>query len=169
MSDRGEMVVHGTVVDPEIDRLRKTVQDQRREIAELQNQLDDAQRDSGQTKRALASLRKSLSPVYKALQMVFGDIEMAGVTDEPYTAAHTHPTAGGGSVQHSAVWEAWKHRMPGYPAKVIDALLTFGEKSAPQLAIAVGCRRERIYEAVAKLKAAGVLIKNGDNYSLKQL
>lgn len=169
----GEMVVQGQVEDPEIGRQRKTIQDQRREIAELHNQLDDATRDAAQAKRALTSLRKSLSPVYKALQMVFGDLDAAGVADEPQAwdgrTTGGAPAAGAASQQHSAVWDAWKQRLPGYPAKMIDALLTFGPKTAPQLAVAVGCNRNRIYEAAVKLKSAGILDKSGDYYSLKAL
>lgn len=164
----GAVVVYGQTEDPEVGKLRKTVQDQRRQIAELENRLDDAERDGAQTKRALASLRKSLSPVYMALQMVFGDLDAAGVS-EPATENREPSSPAAWSNANNAVWEAWKQRLPGYPAKVIDALLTFGEKSAPQLAVAVGCRRERIYEAVAKLKSAGILVKAGENYSLKKL
>jgi len=169
----GEMVVHGQVEDPELGKLRKTIQDQRRQIAELENQVDDAVRDSAQAKRALGSLRKSLHPLYRSLQAVFGDLDLAGIVDEPQPITSGGP-AGAGAVggidpRHAAVWANWKERLGAGPAKVIDVLLVHGEMTATQLRIACACRLDTVYRNVSTLKGAGLINKSGDKYSLKPL
>jgi len=168
-----DMVVHGQVVDPEIDRLRKQVQEQRREIAELQNGLDDARQSSQQATRALVSLRKQFSPMYKALQMVFGDLDAANIPDEP-----VYPTLGGpagsgsvvgGNPRTAAIWQSWKDKLGAGPGKIIDVLLTHGEMNATQLKIACACRMDTVYRNVSALKTAGLIDKNGNKYALKKL
>lgn len=171
----GAMVVHGQVEDPELGKLRKTIQDQRRQIAELENQVDDAVRDSMQAKRALASLRKSLSPLYRSLQAVFGDLDLAGIVDEPAQPITAGGPAGAGAVatgvdpRHAAVWASWKERLGAGPANVIDKLLIHGEMTATQLRIACACRLDTVYRNVSILKKAGLINKSGDKYSLKSL
>lgn len=140
----------------EFDRLHQ-------EVADLKEQLHTAQGEVLQLKRtnakAIGALRQQLSPLYRALQAVFGEIEASGVADEP--------VAGNSRVR--ALWESWKQKLPGHQSSFIDALLTHGEMSAPQLRVAMKCAHQTVYDTAAKLNKLGLLSKNGGKYSLKQL
>lgn len=133
-------------------------------VVQLQGEVSRAQREAAQARRetaaALAALRRQLSPLYKALQAVFGELDAAGVDESDA------PTQQG---QTSAVWESWKARLPGGPAKIIDALLVHREMNTQQLAIATGVHRNSIPAMIYKLNKAGVINKNGGRFSLKTL
>lgn len=132
------------------------------ENRDLRRQLNDALNDVSQLRRendrAVASLRKQLSPLYRALQGVFGDMEAFGGDDAPAASSRT-----------SAVWESWKARMPGRTAQVIDALLLHGSMNSTQIGIAIGIHRNNVPPLIHKLKTAGLIDKNGNQYALKQL
>jgi hypothetical protein len=67
------------------------------------------------------------------------------------------------------VWENWKSRMPGAPAKVIDALLLHRDMSQQQLCIATGVPRGSMTNVISRLNRAGLISKNGGRISLKEL
>ncbi len=135
--------------------------DLREEIRDLREQLSETHRELAEMKRAstaaLGNLRKLLKPWYQALQMIYGELE---TVDED--AAPSSPRT-------SAVWEAWKSRLPGRPAQIIDALLLHGELNTSQLGVAVGMSRSNVPAVMTRLKQAGIIQKNGDKFSLKKL
>lgn len=145
-------------IDPELDALRAEIRELRGHLQQARAEATQAKRDAA---RALSALRKQLTPLYHALQAVFGEIDAAGVDDDAPMA--------GGSPRTSAVWESWKSRLPGGPAKIIDALLLHGDMNTQQLAIATGVHRNSIPHMIFKLNKAGLLNKNGGRFSLKQL
>ena len=130
-------------------------------VRELEEELRTAQHEVSTAKRqathALAALRKQLAPLYRALQAVFGELDAAGVQETAIPG------------RASAVWESWKARLPGGPAKIIDALLLHSEMNTQQLAIATGVHRNSIPAMIYKLNKAGLLNKNGGRFSLKAL
>lgn len=137
-------------------------------VVELQGEVSRAQREAAQARKesaaALSALRRQLSPLYKALQAVFGELDAAGGVDAGDTYADNPlPT------RTSAVWESWKARLPGGPAKIIDALLVHKEMNTQQLAIATGIHRNSIPAMIFKLNKAGLINKNGGLFSLKTL
>lgn len=142
----------------ELSDLRGEVRVLRAELSNAKRDLAYAQRESAQ---ALGALRKQLAPLYRALQAVFGELDAAGVDESaPLSSA---------SPRTSAVWESWKSRLPGGPAKIIDALLLHNEMNTQQLAIATGVHRNSIPAMIYKLNKAGLLNKNGGRFSLKAL
>jgi hypothetical protein len=158
-------LLEGTVEtdDPRDDRIA-ALED---EVRDLKNELKHALAETAQAKRessrALAALRRQLSPLYRALQEVFGELDAAGIEDAGSSgSAAANPRT-------SAVWESWKSRMPGGPAKIIDALLLHSEMNTQQLAIATGVHRNSIPAMIYKLNKAGLLNKNGGRFSLKAL
>lgn len=155
-------------VDPEIERLQVANRQLRRDLDDARLETRRAREDAD---RALSALRRQLSPLYRALQMVFGELDAAGVTDTPSVAAGASAaaTVNSGDPRVQAVWEKWKSHLPGYPARIIDALLIHGEMNTAQLAIAAGCKRQRISEGMVKLNKAGLINKNAGRFSLKQL
>lgn len=155
------------LIEGQVDDADSRIADLEREVRDLTDALSaakfalaDARREST---RALGALRRQLAPLYRALQDVFGELETAGVEE---SAA---PAAGEPTARTSAVWASWKSRLPGGPAKIIDALLLHGEMNTQQLAIATGVHRNSIPAMIYKLNKAGLLNKNGGRFSLKLL
>ena len=156
-------LIEGAIM-PDVDS--SEVDDLREEIRQLKYDLSTAQREVSAAKRdaarALANLRKQLGPLYQALQMVFGELDAAGV-EEPSAAS------GPVNARTAAVWENWKEKLGLGPGKVIDALLLHGEMNTSQLAIATGYNRKTVPQYVSACKAAGLINKNGQKFSLKKL
>lgn len=111
--------------------------------------------------RALSALRKQLSPLYLALQGVFGELDRAGVEDSAASPT-TNPRT-------DAIWASWKSKFPGKPAMIIDALRLHREMNTSQIAIAIGSSRGNVPPMIFKLNKAGLLQKNGNMFSLKEL
>lgn len=151
-------------VDPELEGLRA-------ENRRLQRDAEDARREAQRARedaaRALGMLRTQLGPLYRALQAVFGELDAAGVPETAPISATASPDQP--NPRASAVWEAWKKRLGGQCAQVIDALLIHSEMNTTQLAIAIGTRRQNIPNLIYKLNQAGLINKNGGKFSLKQL
>lgn len=157
------LVIRGEVVDPradELDALQEEVKRLRRELAIANGEIAKAK---GESARALGALRKQLSPLYRALQSVFGELDAAGVDDATFATNPTTPT------RTTAIWANWKEKLPGYPARIIDALLLQSDLTTTQLAISCGCKRQRISDGIMKLNRAGLINKNGGKFSLKAL
>lgn len=151
----GEVLDDGR--DQEIESLRE-------QIRELESELATARAETAKAKRsaalALSAVRRQLAPWHNALKALFGEIDAAGVTDE--SAAPVNGAA-------SKVWESWKQKLPGSPANMIDALLIHGELSAQALRIHMQCRLQTVYDAAFKLNKAGVIVKNGGKYRLREM
>jgi len=146
--------------DERIADLEADVKNLQAEVQRAQAEAKSARREAT---RALSALRQQLTPLYRAMQMVFGELDAAGVDDAAPTGAAAQPP------RVSAIWEAWKARMPGGPAKIIDALLLQPDLNTQQLAIAIGVHRNSIGQMIWKLNKAGLLQKNGNRFSLKAL
>lgn len=160
-------LLEGAVDAEPIDDSREEIRDLAGQVRDLQAQLRDAKRELMQRERetshALGALRKQLSPLYRALQAVFGELDAAGTDDSaPSVATNGNPRT-------AAVWQAWKDRVGGQPAKLIDALLLHGEMTASQIAIAIQISPKNVAQVVHKLNKASLLQKNGNKFSLKQL
>lgn len=146
-----EMIMHDDR-DAIIAGLRQQLKDAREELAA------ERAKDSG-VEEGVAQLRQALSPLKEGLDRIFGIL--------PTTTAPP-PTA---SPKHAAVWESWKKRLGGGAVSaIIDALMVHGQLTNTQMAIHVGTnRKQTIYDAVHKLNKAGIINKNGDYISLKEL
>lgn len=154
-------LLEGHVEEPletdELLDLRDLVRELKAELARSRNETRAARLEAV---RAVSALRKELGPLYRSLQAVFGEID-AIVGDDEQAAA---PTG-----RSSPVWESWKSKLPGNPAKIIDALLLHGEMNSQQIAIHIGIHRNNVPPLIYKLNKAGIIKKNGHNYSLKTL
>lgn len=155
------VVEEEAVPDPRIATLEAEVRRLNRALADALLVAERAQDDARQM---LMPLRRQLHPLYQALQALWGEIEAAGVEEEP-----TRASAPPGNPRTRAIWDAWQRRLPGYPARIIEALLLHREMNTSQLAIAVGCHKQRISEGILKLNKAGLINKNAGRFSLKDL
>ena len=114
-------------------------------------------KESG-VEEGVAQLRQALAPLKEGLDRIFGIL--------PVTTAKAPASA-----SHSVVWESWKKRLGGGAVStIIDALILHGRLTNTQMAIHVGTnRKQTIYDAVHKLNKAGIINKDGDYISLKEL
>lgn len=156
-------LLEGQVTDDDVT----TIADLMAEVRTLRAELAVAKAEATKAKReashAFGELRRQLTPLHRVLQAIFGELDAAGVDDAPSS------TSGGGDARTVKIWESWKARMPGGPAKIIDALMLQPDMNTQQLAIATGVHRNSIPAMIYKLNKAGLLNKNGQRFSLKAL
>jgi hypothetical protein len=162
---RGEVLEaeYTPIRNPEIEQLRSENATLRAKLQEAQERLIQTGNDYGRMRldyeaqeRVLHDLRRHLAPFYDRLRAVFGELDTA-VAASPQTVP-TNP-----------IWEAWKKRLGGLPAKAIDVLLLHGELSRTQLRIHLQCATGSVPDIVYKLNQAGLINKNGSKISLKEL
>lgn len=145
---------------PELERLRSTVDRLTRERDALREENDELQSRLRESDAPIVAIRAKLEPFYRLLQALWGDIEQ--VAPEPTAAASN------AAPQSSPIWDSWKARLPGAPAKIIDALLLHRDASVEQLVVLTGIsRKPTIYDAVHRMNKAGIINKNGGRFSLK--
>lgn len=158
-------VMHGPDDDAgEIDRLRASVERVTRERDAARTQVVDLQRRLRQATSSTERLREQLEPLYRALQGVWGELEEVA-PDAKQEATEESPGA-----KSSPIWESWKTRMPGAPAKIIDALLMHGTATVEQLVVLTQIsRKQTIYDSIKRMKTAGIIDKNGGRFSLKKI
>jgi hypothetical protein len=144
-----------------IDALEHELANRTRQLESAEEALRAANALHVQVTEGSRDLRRVLLPLYTALQKVFGEIDVMSV---PEAAAPTVDN------RKRAVWEAWKTKLPGIPAKMIDALLVHGALNQTQLRIHAQCARSSVPNAVMALNRAGLINKSGDGkISLKEL
>jgi hypothetical protein len=142
----------------EIRRLRQENETLREQVRGAQDEANGLRREVSTMTRGIQELRTVLTPLYQGLRHIFGEIDELGVE----STSTAHP-------QKNAVWDSWKQKLGGLPAKAIDALLVHGEMNRTQLRIHVGCATGSITDLVYKLNQAGIINKNGGKISLKEL
>jgi outer membrane murein-binding lipoprotein Lpp len=145
--------------DAEIAALKDTIRELREEVRQARTDTARAKQDS---ERAMCELRRQLGPLYKALQMVFGELDAAGV-DEASSPVNSM------NARTVAVWDQWKQKLDKGCAKAIDALLTHGEMTRRQLAIACGYSPQNVSNIISKLNSASLITKNEDRVALRAL
>ncbi len=146
--------LEGDVVEtdsPEVVRLRE-------EIALLKHELHHEKQVARQATThaadAVSNLRRQLKPLYQALQQVFGEMETISTDDV---------------VRDTGQWDEWKRRLGPSCAKVIDALVLGGEMSVKAIMTTAKMGQQTVYDATSKMGRAGILVRNGSKFSLKQL
>lgn len=121
------------------------------------------------------ALKAQLGPLYQTLRALFGDIELIDPESQRNVGVTVESDLKPGGIHADqdarvhAVWERWKADVGPKCAKVIDVLLDRPGLNQTQLAIAVGCRRQRVSDYIFKLNKLGLIDKSGGRFSLKQL
>lgn len=141
------------------------VDDRDQQIATLKrqlSQLDDALRmeriKTGQVEAGVRELQHVLNPLYRALQKIYGEIGAIGIDATPV------------STEQNPKWDFWKKRYPGRIADTIDLLLIQKSMNSSQLTAALKCDPRTLAKSVIyPLTQAGLLVKNGNMFSLKEL
>jgi hypothetical protein len=144
----------------EAESLRNRLNDATRKLSETEELLRQERFKMAQIERGVQELRLVLSPLYQALQHVFGEIDTIGVSGS--SSSDMDP-------RKAAIWQSWKQKMPGIPAKFIDALLLHGALTQSQLRLHAQCAMGSVAGVVSQLYKAGLINKNGGKISLKEL
>jgi hypothetical protein len=147
----------------ETERLRAAVDRLTRERDALREENADLHRQVAESTAPLHRLRKSLEPMYRALQSVFGELQ--AIDPMPERAAESPVN------DHIlGVWEKWKAKLGGAPAKIITVLQKQGAANTDQLMTLIGTsRRKTVHDAIHKLNKSSLIEKNDGRFSLKKL
>jgi hypothetical protein len=149
--------------DPQqqIESLQRELYQRNRQLAESEEALRQERQKNAGVEVGIGELRTMLSPLYQGLQRIFGEIDALGI-EGPVNGAGLDP-------RKAAVWEDWKRKMPGLPAKFIEALMLHGELTQTQLRLHAKCAAGSVAGVVSQLWKAGLINKNGGKISLKEL
>jgi hypothetical protein len=134
----------------------RTMQDR---IRDLERELEAEHTRNVSISSGAQELRQILAPLYHALGLIFGQVEAMNL---PGTATGIDP-------RKAAIWAEWKQKLPGHPAKFIDALLIHGSLTQTQLRIHAKCAAGSVPGVVSKLWQAGLINKNNGKISLKDI
>lgn len=135
----------------------------RRQLAQIDEALRLERIKTGAIEAGVRKLRSATAPLYHALQLIHGEIAAMRLDDDPAPGV-TMPAA------KSDAWVQWKQKLPGWPAKIIDALLAHGELSTAQIVVAAQCsRKQTIYDTMSKLGKLGLVRNVGGKYQLTDL
>jgi len=145
----------------QIEALQRELYQRNRQLAEVEEALRQERGKNAMIEAGVAQLRTALSPLYQGLCRVFGEIDAMGVEISGVDS--------GMDPRKAAVWEDWKHKMPGIPARFIEALMLHGELTQTQLRLHAKCAQGSVAGVVSQLWKAGLINKNGGRISLKEL
>ena len=136
-----------------IDRVDARVDELERRLAQVEAEYSTVK------KQAVGILLATLAQAVR--QIAGGEVDLA----EPDTATVTSTGTGTGSK-----WDFWKRRFPGRISDTIDLLLHQKAMNSSQLCAALKCDpRTLSAKVIYPLNKAGLIIKNGNNYSLKEI
>jgi hypothetical protein len=150
--------------DVDIDDLKRKNQALQRRVDDLELELQKQKNESKRAAQAIANLRDVLNPLHRAMKLIFGEIDSVDIPEyQPYTTTTTVSV-------NSPAWETWKQKLGGKKAEFIQALLDTGHPmTSEQLRISTHTGRSTVPQIIHELKKLGLIEKNGDKYSLKQL
>jgi hypothetical protein len=146
----------------QIESLRDEVYKQSEARQKAETELRIERQKNAVLEAGVTNLRQVLMPLYQGLRMIFGELDALGVQDSTTPASGLDP-------RKAAVWEDWKRKMPGIPARFIDALMLHGELTQTQLRLHAKCAQGSVAGVVSQLWKAGLINKNGGRISLKEL
>jgi hypothetical protein len=143
----------------EVDTREVEVQDLRRRLLQIEEELRVERVKSVRIEAALRELRHLTSPFQKLLNAIHGGLDDLGI--DPSVSESSQPK--------KEVWAIWKQKLGNQCARIIDALLTHGSMTRSQLIIATGISGGNIAKPISRLNTANLINKNGDSISLKQI
>lgn len=130
------------------------------ELAEVREAVEDLRQDLGELRSAYERDRNQLANLVNGFRALLagGTAPSAGNTNAPEEV----PSG------LSPRWQMLRQKLGGRQAEFID-LLQHGAMSAAQMRAAAHCDIKTVYSTVQRMKDAGLLVKNGGKFSLKEL
>ncbi len=165
MSSRPLLASAGPTEDEraaELASLRRRVERLESDLADARLEIQRERNRSASVARAVGAVRNQLEPMYRALCALFGDLDATGATSPTVGAEPVPPRV-------TAAWEQWKRKLGGKQAEFIDALLEHGALTSTQLSVVAHCHPSNVSKIIYKLNRAGLISKNGNKFSLKEL
>lgn len=104
--------------------------------------------------------RRHTATLFRSLKITFGTGQ--------YPASSAASTSAPDSPLESNKWDQLKVRLGGKKAEIIDALQLSSPATTTQISKITGGAFSTVKESVYKLRDMGLIIKNGDGWSLKQ-
>lgn len=127
----------------------------RREIERLVQELREERGRNAAIQNGIRDLRRVLSPLYDSLRLIYEETDAMRV---------------GSSTPEGLKWDAIKLRLAPRLQAAIDVFLAQGGLTNSQLAVALKMNRTNCSNNVSgALLRQGLLVKNGNTLSLKQL
>ena len=120
---------------------------------DLLERMDSLEEKIAELRSEMDRNMRQVSDLLRSARVTFGSAACAAA-----------PTAG---PVESDKWERIRAKVGGKPAEVIEALELCGTATRTQLKRQVGGAMSTIDAAVYKLRDMGLLVKNGDGWSLK--
>ena len=150
-----QLALEGHVVDTHEDELFRL----RQQLQRLDEALRLERIKNGALESSVRDVRDILTPLYRSLRLLFGEIDGMNLGDSTANMQSESPK-----------WEAIKRRLRPKAAEAIDILMTHGAMNTSQLAAALHMNRSNVTgRVVYELNRLGLLVKNGREFSLKQL
>lgn len=159
--------IDAEVVDreAELQPLHDEIERLEGELRKMRQERDKARADGMAAISAVSALREQLSGLYRALRAIFGEIDLVA-EPEMSVGRSEQPSQGGAA---SAAWDAWKSRLGVPCGKIITALQLHRSMNQAQIAIATRIDRRNVPTYLSRINKAGLINKNGNEYSLKVL
>lgn len=148
------------------EELKRELNTARRQIEDLELELQKAKNQSRRSLSAIANLQRVLKPISDALRYMNGEIDSVDLS-EVSTAATLAPGVSGALAGDR--FAAIKAQLGGKQAEIINAIQTFGPSTRTQLRASTGGAMTTIDTAIYALRDKGVIVKNGDQWVLKGL
>lgn len=118
----------------------------------------------------LESLRHDVADLHKQLEVLRGECrQFIGLVKSARIVFGAAPAgaAPSATTSDSDKWERIKAKVGGKMAQIIEALQLTGTATQTQLRMQAGGGLSTIQQAIYKLRDMGLLVKNGDGWSLK--
>lgn len=158
--------LHSVPVD-DIDKIKRELSTARHRIDDLELELQKQKNEAKRALQAISGLRDILKPQFQYFRAIFGEIESVELPSEqpPTPQAQGASVATGGPDRFDAI----KRQLGGKQSEIIQAIQTFGPSTRTQLRASAGGSMSTIDTAIYSLRDKGVIVRNGDAWSLKGL
>lgn len=140
-----------------VDTRDEQIKRQYYEIQQLKEDLRNERQKTHAVEAGVRKLKSATTPLFHALQLIHGEMDAMGIDGSVSPAV--------GDVK----WDFWRKRFPGRGAELIDTLLINKSMNTKQLSTALKCDPRTLAQLIYKLNQAGLIAKNGNMFSLKEL
>jgi hypothetical protein len=158
-----QSLLEGEVRQDDAVRLKREIAGLEQELEEVKAERDQLKQASADSIQAIRALRKLLDPFHTVLRMIYGEISRIDVGQ-----IGVESNGNNSASVLSPKWQMLKTKLGGRQAEFID-LLQHGPMTAAQLRAAAHCDIRTAYSVIERMKAGGLLDKNGGKFSLKDL
>ena len=152
----------GRVQPDETAKLRRRIEKLEAELKHTQSELDAYRQAATLAEHRVNCVRVQMKPWYEAMTNLFEEI------GEPLNMEATATPPGSPPSTPNTSLEAWKQKLGGQHAQILEAFQIHGPLSIRQLMTIIHRGQTTVTVAISKLKNLQLVDKVGDKYALKQ-